>query len=44
MKFGALALVGTVSAFSEIEQQFIGYIADEGKMYATEEEYKFRLA
>ena len=44
MKFGAFALIGAASAFSETEQQFIQYIADEGKLYGTDAEYKFRLA
>ena len=44
MKFGSLSLVAGVSAFSEVEQQFLIYISEEGKMYGTEAEYKFRLA
>lgn len=44
MKFAALALLGVASAYDEVENSYLQYIAEHGKSYGTEEEYKFRLA
>ena len=41
MKFASL--IGLAAAH-EIEQEYIGYLAQHGKSYGTEEEYQFRLA
>jgi len=41
--FIALALVGAVSATSEVESAFLGYITQYGKSYGTVAEYQFRL-
>lgn len=42
--FFALALAGAVSATSEVESAFMGYITQYGKSYGTIAEYEFRLA
>ena len=44
MKFATLALLGVASAYDEVENSYLQYIAEHGKSYGTEEEYKFRLA
>ena len=44
MKFATL--IGAVSAHQvtrEVESAYLSYIAEHGKSYGTEEEYKFRL-
>jgi C1A family cysteine protease len=41
--FIALTLAAAVSANSEVESAFMGYITQYGKSYGTIEEYKFRL-
>jgi cathepsin L len=41
--FVALALFGAVSALTEDEAAFMGYITQFGKSYATKEEYAHRL-
>jgi len=41
--FFALALAGAASAFTEVEQAFIGFITQYGKNYDTVEEFNFRL-
>merc|ERR1719506_3163884 len=43
MKFAALALLGVASAYDEVENSYLQHIAEYGKSYGTEEEYKFRL-
>jgi len=50
MKFGALALIGAVSAATmetlipKVEYEFMGFITEHNRSYATTAEYKFRLA
>jgi C1A family cysteine protease len=44
MKFATLALLGVASAHDEVENAYLQYVAEYGKSYGTEEEYKFRLA
>ena len=41
--FAALALVAAVSATTEVESAFMGYITQYGKSYTTVAEYQFRL-
>jgi len=44
MKFALAALLGAASAVDmEVENAFLAYVAQHGKSYGTEEEYKFRL-
>jgi len=46
MKFATVALIGAVSAHEvtrEVESTYLSYIAEHGKSYGTEEEFKFRL-
>merc|ERR1712100_43247 len=44
MKFALAALLGAASATDmEVENSFLAYVAQHGKSYGTEEEYKFRL-
>ena len=44
MKFAVAALLGAVSASElEIENSYLAYVAEHGKSYGTEEEFKFRL-
>jgi len=42
--FALAAFVAAVSATSEVESAFLGYITEHGKSYATVEEYGFRLS
>jgi hypothetical protein len=41
--FAAIALLGVVSAVTEVEYAFMNYMSNFGKSYGTVEEYKFRL-
>ena len=41
--FATLALAAAVSASSEVETAFMGYITQFGKSYATVAEYNFRF-
>jgi len=44
MKFAAAALLGAASAIEmEVENSYLAYVAEHGKSYGTEEEFKFRL-
>jgi len=44
MKFALAALLGAASATEmEVENSYLAYVAEHGKSYGTEEEYKFRL-
>jgi len=44
MKFTATALLGAASAIDmEVENSYLAYVAEHGKSYGTEEEFKFRL-
>ena len=44
MKFAAAVLLGVASATEmEIENSYLAYVAEHGKSYGTEEEFKFRL-
>mgnify|MGYP005704254371 CR=1 FL=1 len=44
MKFAAAALLGAASAIEmEIENSYLAYVAEHGKSYGTEEEFKFRM-
>merc|ERR1712166_962344 len=42
--FALAAFVAAVSATSEVESAFLGYITEHGKPYASVEEYGFRLS
>jgi KDEL-tailed cysteine endopeptidase len=45
MKFAIASILGLASAYPvEVEHAFINWIAENGKSYATMEEYNFRLA
>jgi len=44
MKFAAAALLGAASAIEmEVENSYLAYVAEHGKSYGTEEEFKFRM-
>merc|ERR1719313_2616987 len=44
MKFAAAALLGAASAVDvEVENAYLAYIAEHGKSYGTDEEFKFRM-
>jgi hypothetical protein len=44
MKFAVAALLGAASAADlEIENSYLAYVAEHGKSYGTEEEFKFRM-
>merc|ERR1712195_277029 len=44
MKFAVAALLGAASAIEmEVENAYLAYVAEHGKSYGTEEEFKFRL-
>jgi len=44
MKFAVAALLGAASAIDmDVENSYLAYVAEHGKSYGTEEEFKFRL-